>query len=106
VNTVKTAWSASCGAQRFLPSWSKRFVAGQSVIRVADWVYKSKPKGLEERFAFNLPRRKLAFRQDVVEQIQQNHEPSSPPEPIQAERIAEAIKMTPMPRIAWTASQA
>jgi len=34
---------------------------------------------------------------DVVEQIQQNHELSLLPESVQAERIAQAIQLTPMP---------
>ncbi len=79
----------------------KRFVAGQSVIRVADWVYESKPKGLEDAsygtLRVYLTALRTRIRQDVIEQIQQNHEPSPSPEPVQAQRIAKAIQMTPMP---------
>jgi hypothetical protein len=79
----------------------ERFVAGQSVICVADWVYKSKPKGLEAvsygTLRVYLTALRARIRHYVVEQIQGNHEPSPPPEPLQAERIAEAIQMTPMP---------
>jgi hypothetical protein len=79
----------------------KRFVAGQSVICVANWVYKSKPKGLEAISCGTLRVYLTALRaricRDVVEQIQQNHELSLLPESVQAERIAQAIQLTPMP---------
>jgi hypothetical protein len=78
----------------------KRFVAGQSVICIADWVYKSKPKGLEAvsygTLRVYLTALRARIRRDVVEQIQQNHELSLP-ESVQAERIAQAIQLTPMP---------
>jgi hypothetical protein len=79
----------------------KRFVAGQSVIRVADWAYEFKPKGLEHAsygtLRVYLSALRARIRQDFVEQSQQNHESSPTPESVQAERIAQAIQMTPMP---------
>ncbi len=75
----------------------KRFVAGQSVICVADWVYKSKPKGREavsyRTLRVYLTALRARIRRDVVE----HHEPSLLPESVKAERIAQAIQLTPMP---------
>jgi len=73
----------------------KRFVAGQSVIEVTDWVYKSKPKAGGVSYGtlrVYLTPLQARIHHGVVEQIQQDHESSPPSEPVQAERIAQAIQ--------------